>query len=82
MYSVYTANITIEEIGDGVYHITGTVLCYGDVEFTLDLTTTSSTALDEVKGDATSLRKIYDNGVLYMVRPDGTIYNAAGTRVR
>lgn len=82
LYSVYTANITIEEIGDGVYHITGTVLCYGDIEFTLDLTTTSSTALDEVKGDATSLRKIYDNGVLYMVRPDGTIYNAAGTRVR
>ena len=81
-YSIYTANVTIEEVTEGVYHITGTILCYGDIEFTLDLTSTSSTALDEVKGDATSLRKIYDNGVLYMVRPDGTIYNAAGTRVR
>ncbi|MBO7502612.1 MAG: hypothetical protein J6T32_05265 [Paludibacteraceae bacterium] len=82
MYSVYTANITIEEIGDGVYHITGTVLCYGDVEFTLDLTTGSSTGIEDIKADGASLRKVYENGVLYFVRPDGTIYNAAGTRIR
>ncbi len=35
--SIYSGSITVELSGDGGYHVTGTVLCYNNTEYTLDL---------------------------------------------
>jgi len=56
-YTIYSANVQVTN-NAGVYTVTGTLLCYGDVEFTLNLTQ-SGTALDEVEG-ATTQGAMYD----------------------
>lgn len=54
-YAFYSANLTIAKDGDA-YKLTGTILCYGDVEFTLDITE-GATALENIMRDQAKGKK-------------------------
>ena len=46
-------------------------------------TTDGATALENVSGTiGTSVRKVMENGVMYLLLPDGTHYDAHGIRVK
>ena len=40
------------------------------------------TAIEDVRFESDKAQKIMHNGTLYIIRPDGAIYNATGVRVR
>ena len=42
----------------------------------------SATGVEKVLSDQVPSTKVLINGTLYIIRPDGTIYNAAGVRVK
>lgn len=77
-YQPYSADITVTE-NNGVYTVTGTILCYGDVEFTLNLTQ-SGTAIDHVEMKAAADKRL-ENGQLIILR-DGVRYTMMGTTLK
>ncbi|MCQ2347193.1 MAG: hypothetical protein MJZ92_04615 [Paludibacteraceae bacterium] len=76
-YKLYSADLTVAE-DDGVYTVTGTILCYGDIEFTLNLTQ-SGMAIDNLEMKANANKRI-EKGQVILIR-DGKTYNAQGSLI-
>ena len=71
-----TTTITATFIGDEAYNATSasctlTVTASGD-----------TTAIEDVRFESDKVQKILHEGMLYIIRPDGKVYNATGVRVK
>ena len=70
-----TTTITATFAGDEAYN-------GASASYTLTVTSGDTTAIEDISVESEKAQKIMHNGTLYILRPDGAIYNATGVRVK
>ncbi len=70
-----TTTITATFAGDEAYN-------GASASYILTVTSGDATAIEDVRINSEKAQKILHNGTLYILRPDGEIYNAQGARIK
>lgn len=78
---IYSGEVTVAKSEAGYLTLSGTVLGYDNVEYTLDLRSAWPEGMDEVESEEVSGKKVIRDGQIYILRGNKT-YSLIGQRVK
>jgi hypothetical protein len=78
---IYSATISISSNGNGVYVLTGSILCYNNTQYNVSMILTdTATGIDEAIAAGKAVKKI-NNGML-VIEKAGVKYSVMGQKIR